>query len=56
MEIYFQLINDAEGLKKAVAELENEPFLGFDVETTELEPYRGELARATVERAKYEGN
>ncbi|HTH51614.1 MAG TPA: DNA polymerase [Pyrinomonadaceae bacterium] len=43
MEIYFQLINDADGLKKAVQELENEPFLGFDVETTELEPYRGEL-------------
>jgi DNA polymerase-1 len=43
MEIYFQLINDADGLKKAVAELENEPFLGFDVETTELYPYRGEL-------------
>lgn len=43
MEIYFQLVNEAEGLKKAVAELEKETFLGFDVETTELEPYRGEL-------------
>jgi DNA polymerase-1 len=43
VEIYFQLINDAEGLKKAMAELEKEPFLGFDVETTDLEPYRGEL-------------
>jgi len=43
MEIYFQLVNDAAGLKKAVEELENEPFLGFDVETTDLEPYRGEL-------------
>jgi DNA polymerase-1 len=43
VEIYFQLINDAEGLKKAVEDLEKEPFLGFDVETTELEPYRGEL-------------
>ena len=43
MEIYFQLVNDADGLRKAVAELEKEPFLGFDVETTELEPYRGEL-------------
>src|SRR6476469_9275904 len=43
MEIYFQLVNDATGLKKAVEELENEPFLGFDVETTDLEPYRGEL-------------
>jgi len=43
MEIYFQLVNDAAGLKKAAEELENEPFLGFDVETTDLEPYRGEL-------------
>jgi DNA polymerase I-like protein with 3'-5' exonuclease and polymerase domains len=43
MEIYFQLISDAEGLKTAVEELENEPYLGFDVETTDLEPYRGEL-------------
>ena len=43
MEIYFQLINDAEGLKKACEELRPEPHLGFDVETTELEPYQGEL-------------
>ncbi|MFL6375654.1 MAG: DNA polymerase [Pyrinomonadaceae bacterium] len=43
MEIYFQLVNNAEGLRKAVEELEKEPFLGFDVETTELDPYRGEL-------------
>src|SRR4051812_35624930 len=43
MEIYFQLVNDAEGLTKAVAELEKEPYLGFDVETTELDPYKGEL-------------
>jgi len=43
MEIYFQLINDGEGLKKACEELRPEPNLGFDVETTELEPYQGEL-------------
>ncbi|HEV7698895.1 MAG TPA: DNA polymerase [Pyrinomonadaceae bacterium] len=43
MEIYFQLVNDADGLKKAVEELKNEPFLGFDVETTELDPYKGDL-------------
>lgn len=43
MEIYFQLVKDVEGLKKAVDELKNEPFLGFDVETTELDPYRGDL-------------
>jgi DNA polymerase-1 len=43
MEIYFQLVNDAEGLKKACDELRAEPYLGFDVETTELEPHHGEL-------------
>lgn len=43
MEIYFQLVNDAEGLRKACEELRNVRTLGFDVETTELDPYRGEL-------------
>ena len=43
MEIYFQLISDAESLKKAGDELKDEPFLGFDVETTELDPYKGDL-------------
>jgi DNA polymerase-1 len=43
MEIYFQLISHPDSLKAACAELENEPYLGFDVETTELDPYRGEL-------------
>ncbi len=43
MEIYFQLISDAEALKKAVDELKDEPFLGFDVETTDLDPYKGDL-------------
>src|SRR6266581_1498177 len=43
MEIYFQLISDAESLKKACDELKNEPYLGFDVETTDLDPYKGDL-------------
>lgn len=43
MEIYFQLISDAESLRKACGELENDKFLGFDVETTELDPYKGDL-------------
>src|SRR6476661_4378569 len=43
MEIYFQLINDAESLKKACEELKGAEYLGFDVETTDLDPYRGEL-------------
>ena len=43
MEVYFQSITDAEGLKKAVEDLRRAPALGFDTETTELDPYRGEL-------------
>ncbi|MFN0280265.1 MAG: DNA polymerase [Pyrinomonadaceae bacterium] len=43
MEIYFQLISDAESLRKAVDELKGAKYLGFDVETTELDPYKGEL-------------
>ncbi|MBX3298097.1 MAG: hypothetical protein KF736_01380 [Acidobacteria bacterium] len=43
MEIYFQLIRDADSLKKACGELSGEEYLGFDVETTALEPSQGEL-------------
>ena len=43
MEIYFQLITDADALKKACEELARVAYLGFDVETTELDPYKGEL-------------
>ena len=43
MEVYFQLVRDAESLKKACDDLKDEPFLGFDVETTDLDPHRGEL-------------
>jgi len=43
MEVYFQMVLDAEALRKTCAELENEKFLGFDTETTELDPYKGEL-------------
>ncbi|MBP6005052.1 MAG: hypothetical protein KA746_16605 [Pyrinomonadaceae bacterium] len=43
MEIYFQLIRDAEALAAACSELQTEKFLGFDVETTELDPYKGDL-------------
>jgi DNA polymerase-1 len=43
MEVYFQYINSAEGLKTAVEELRRSEFLGFDTETTELDPYRGEI-------------
>ncbi len=43
MEVYFQVVHDAEGLKKAVSGLAGAEFLGFDTETTELDPYRGDL-------------
>ncbi|MFM9903045.1 MAG: DNA polymerase [Pyrinomonadaceae bacterium] len=43
MEIYFQLVTDGASLQKACDELKNEPFIGFDVETTALEPHKGEL-------------
>ncbi len=52
MEIYFQLISDAESLKKACKELEKEPYIGFDVETTELDPYRGELRLVQLSNGK----
>jgi len=43
MEIYFRLIRDAAALTEACRELSAEPILGFDTETTELDPYKGEL-------------
>lgn len=43
MEIYFELIKDAEGVKNAYEALINEEFLGFDTETTELDPYDGNI-------------
>ncbi|MCD9185890.1 MAG: DNA polymerase [Pyrinomonadaceae bacterium] len=41
MEVYFQLINDAEGVQKACETLKTEDYLGFDTETTALDPYDG---------------
>ena len=43
MEIYFQLIKDAETLREACEQLKTEDFLGFDTETTELDPYEGNI-------------
>lgn len=43
MEVYFQMVLDADSLRKMCAELSSEKFLGFDTETTELDPYKGEL-------------
>ncbi|HQZ95030.1 MAG TPA: DNA polymerase [Pyrinomonadaceae bacterium] len=43
MEIYFELIRDGAALARACGELAGKAFLGFDVETTELDPYRGDV-------------
>lgn len=43
MEVYFQYVKDAETLRIACEALANEEFLGFDTETTELDPRDGEL-------------
>jgi DNA polymerase I len=43
MEIYFRLVRDAEALAETCAELERLSAVGFDTETTELDPYKGEL-------------
>jgi len=43
MEVYFRLVRDPEALKSECQELARETVLGFDTETTELDPYKGEL-------------
>lgn len=43
MEVYFQLITDEDALKTAVSELSRAERVGFDTETTELDPYAGDL-------------
>lgn len=52
MEIYFQLVSDAEGVKKACDELHSEEYLGFDTETTELDPYEGNLRLVQLSNGK----
>ncbi len=43
MDTYFEYVRNANGLKIACEELSREPFLGLDTETSELDPYKGEL-------------
>ncbi len=43
MEFYFQVIKEDEPLAEACKKLSNERVLGFDTETTELDPFDGEL-------------
>jgi DNA polymerase-1 len=48
MEVYFEYIRDADGVRSACEELAREPYLGLDTETTELDPYRGEMRLVQV--------
>ncbi len=52
MEVYFQLISDAEGIKKACDELKTEDYIGFDTETTELDPYEGTIRLVQLSNGK----
>ena len=52
MEVYFQLITDGESLKKACDELKTEDYLGFDTETTELDPFDGYIRLVQLSNGK----
>lgn len=52
MEIYFQLITDSEGVARACGEFASEDYLGFDTETTELDPFDGELRLVQLSNGK----
>ncbi len=52
MEVYFELINDAAGIKKVFDDLSTEDYLGFDTETTELDPYEGNIRLVQLSNGK----
>ena len=52
MEIYFQLITDAEVLREACEQLKTDDYLGFDTETTALDPYEGEIRLVQLSNGK----
>ncbi|MBC7798019.1 MAG: hypothetical protein H7Z37_14190 [Pyrinomonadaceae bacterium] len=43
MEVYYQLITDAASLRVACDEMSKLQVIGLDTETTDLDPYKGEL-------------
>ena len=43
MDLYFELVRDGKGVKNACDELARDAVLGVDSETTELDPYKGEM-------------
>ena len=52
MELYFELISDAESVRKACEALKTEDYLGFDTETTDLDPYNGILRLVQLSNGK----
>jgi DNA polymerase I len=52
MEVYFQLVKDADTLRQACAALSAADYLGFDTETTELDPYAGNLRLVQLSNGK----
>jgi DNA polymerase-1 len=52
MEVYFQMITDAEALKIACDDLASEEYLGFDTETTALDPFDGYIRLVQLSNGK----
>lgn len=52
LDISFQYVTDGEALRRAVQELSRESAVGFDTETTELDPYKGELRLVQLSNGK----
>lgn len=52
MELYFELISEAEGIEKVFRTLKDAEYLGFDTETTELDPYDGILRLIQLSNGK----
>ncbi len=52
MEVYFQIITDAKALLGACNEFRGEEILGFDTETTELDPFDGILRLVQLSNGK----
>lgn len=52
LDIQFQYITDADGAERAVKDLSSATSLGFDTETTELDPYKGRLRLIQLSNGK----
>ncbi len=52
MEVYFQMITEAEALKTACDEFRTDEMLGFDTETTDLDPFDGTIRLVQLSNGK----